>query len=239
LTPAPDDELLRTRPGAGSAPPRLHPRPEFVAEEIRRRIAGGEGRRVEFKRGLPAPAKVARTLAAFANGVGGLLLVGVEDDGALVGAPDPPATMAELEHIASERVEPPLRPWILGATLDGRRLVVVFVACSPAAPHRARLDDGELAPVLRRAASTCEVDERELVAAVRARAEPTSGERTVLAWLRRASDRDRSARTTLARVVRATGLSRSRVRRVLAKLESHGACLGVGPDAESRTHAAP
>lgn len=194
---------------------------------------------MEFKRGLPAPAKVARTLAAFANGVGGLLLVGVEDDGALCGAPDPPATMAELERIASERVDPPLRPWILGATLDGRRLVVVFVASSPAAPHRARLDDGALAPVLRRAASTCEVDEQELVAAVRARAEPTGDERTVLAWLRRASARDRAARTTLARVVRATGLSRSRVRRVLAKLESHGACLGVGPDAESRTHVAP
>jgi predicted HTH transcriptional regulator len=210
-----------------------------VAEEIRGRIAGGEGRRLEFKRGLPAPAKVARTLAAFANGVGGLLLVGVEDDGALCGAPDPSATMAELERLASERVEPPLQPWILGATLDGRRLVVVFVASSPAAPHRARLDDGQLVPVLRRAASTCEVDEEALVDAVRARAELSSDERTVLAWLRRATARDRAARTTLGRVARATGLARSRVRRVLAKLESHGVCLGVGPDAASRTHVAP
>jgi predicted HTH transcriptional regulator len=39
-----------------------------------------EGKTLEFKRDLSSPDKVVRTLVAFANSAGGVLLVGVEDD---------------------------------------------------------------------------------------------------------------------------------------------------------------
>lgn len=52
-------------------------------------VAAGEGPTVEFKEQLPTDRdgrkKVCRTLAAFANGHGGHLLFGVDDDGEIVG----------------------------------------------------------------------------------------------------------------------------------------------------------
>jgi ATP-dependent DNA helicase RecG len=46
-----------------------------LAEIIRQH----EGKTLEFKRDLSSPEKVMRTLAAFANGAGGRLLIGVEN----------------------------------------------------------------------------------------------------------------------------------------------------------------
>ncbi len=45
----------------------------------------GEGKYLEFKRTIPSAEKIAREIAAFANTNGGTLLIGVDDDKALVG----------------------------------------------------------------------------------------------------------------------------------------------------------
>ncbi|MDR8394373.1 ATP-binding protein [Aliifodinibius sp. S!AR15-10] len=45
----------------------------------------GEGKFLEFKRTIPSAEKIAREIAAFANTKGGTLLVGVDDDKALIG----------------------------------------------------------------------------------------------------------------------------------------------------------
>lgn len=45
--------------------------------EIRSRIESGEDDRTEFKRGLGDLGSVGRTLCAFANGDGGLVLIGI------------------------------------------------------------------------------------------------------------------------------------------------------------------
>jgi hypothetical protein len=82
----------------------------LTRDELLRRIADGEGARQEFKRGLPGSDKVARTLAAFANSKGGLLLIGVEDGGQVVGVPAPEEACAELQEIAATHVDPPLAP---------------------------------------------------------------------------------------------------------------------------------
>ena len=65
---------------------------EIVPEtgtEIEALVAAGEGPSVEFKEQVPTERdsrkKVCRTLAAFANGRGGHLLFGVDDDGRIVG----------------------------------------------------------------------------------------------------------------------------------------------------------
>ena len=82
------------------------------ADELRAAIRSGEGREVEFKRGLPSDYKVARSLCAFANTRGGLLFIGVGDRGELEGAPHPAQTLQKLREIARLRVAPPLEPWI-------------------------------------------------------------------------------------------------------------------------------
>jgi hypothetical protein len=61
-----------------------------AATRIEVLISGGERATVEFKRQLPGndPTGVMKTVAAFANGAGGTILFGVENDGEIVGVGD-------------------------------------------------------------------------------------------------------------------------------------------------------
>jgi ATP-dependent DNA helicase RecG len=64
--------------------------------EVLGRIEGGEDERTEFKRDLDLR-KVGRALSAFANSEGGVLLLGVDDDGGILG-------LQEDEEKVSERL---------------------------------------------------------------------------------------------------------------------------------------
>ncbi|MBL7859384.1 MAG: ATP-binding protein [Cyclobacteriaceae bacterium] len=58
-------------------------------QELRKRIAQGEGIQLEFKRKATFPDKIVREMIAFANTKGGTLLIGVNDDGELSGLKHP------------------------------------------------------------------------------------------------------------------------------------------------------
>ncbi len=65
--------------------------------EVERRIRAGEDAATEFKRGVGDMRAIGRTLCAFANGAGGLLVLGIDDAGAIVGVPaQPDATQERL-----------------------------------------------------------------------------------------------------------------------------------------------
>jgi predicted HTH transcriptional regulator len=53
--------------------------------QIIERIKGGEGRHIEFKRGLGDLSAIGRAICAFANGEGGVLILGVENSGEVIG----------------------------------------------------------------------------------------------------------------------------------------------------------
>jgi predicted HTH transcriptional regulator len=57
--------------------------------ELRLLVAQGEGVQLEFKRRATHPEKVVREMIAFANTHGGTLLVGVDDDGSVLGVKYP------------------------------------------------------------------------------------------------------------------------------------------------------
>ena len=63
--------------------------------DVQRRIAGGEDARTEFKRRLGDLRGVGRTVCAFANGDGGLVVIGVDAGGAVVGDGENPETVQE------------------------------------------------------------------------------------------------------------------------------------------------
>ena len=197
------------------------------AAEVAARVAEGEGRRLELKRGLPSRAKVARTLAAFANGVGGLLVVGVQDDLVVCGAPRPEETADELLGAARDDVRPPLAPrvWIEELRAEGgsRRVVVTWVPRSGALPHVARQSDGLWECSERRAASTRQCEPEDVVAARAAQGPLHADEARVLAALA-----ERPDGATLDELARATERGRLRVRRVLHRLEAGGWILGWG-----------
>ena len=98
------------------------------ADSLRALIAEGEGVRLEFKRGLPRPERLARTLCAFANTRGGLLVVGVEDNGRPYGVPRPTEVLAELRRVAAEAIGASDRH---GTLTHGRPVTFVLLSADP------------------------------------------------------------------------------------------------------------
>ncbi len=63
--------------------------------DITKRIKAGEGRRTEFKRDLGDFSGIGRAICAFANAEGGLIVLGVDDGGTIVGVREDPDTAQE------------------------------------------------------------------------------------------------------------------------------------------------
>jgi predicted HTH transcriptional regulator len=53
--------------------------------DILRRVEAGESEHIEFKRGLGDLVSTGRAICAFANTDGGVIILGVDDSGTLVG----------------------------------------------------------------------------------------------------------------------------------------------------------
>ena len=75
---------------------------------IKEWIMAGEGRELEFKTRVPAPQKMAKTVCAFANTRGGHIVVGVMDDGEIVGIVDEEVEKKLLLEAANYYCEPPV-----------------------------------------------------------------------------------------------------------------------------------
>ena len=72
-------------------------------------LAQHEGKMLEFKRDVPSPENIIRTVVAFSDGAGGTIIVGVDDRTRSVhGIPDPTTTEELLANLISDRIEPRL-----------------------------------------------------------------------------------------------------------------------------------
>lgn len=200
---------------------------------LRELVAEGEGRALEFKRGLPGDAKVARSLSAFANTKGGLLLIGVTDKRGFHGAPRPRETMAHLREVAAHQVDPPLSVEVGITAVDGVPIVWCSVPLSPERPHAAIGDDGVRTLMVRVGSSNRRATEAALAALLHG---PTRGttpdalERRVLEWV--ASRANRAGRpdgdATVEAFAKAVNVGRQRARRAFVRLESAGRLVGHG-----------
>lgn len=146
-----------------------------------------EGKRIEKKRGLPLEAKLARTLAAFANTRGGILLLGVDERLGIVGAPHPAQCVERLRDVALRRVEPPIDVRVDVARVEASPVVWCSVPLSPRRPHAALRDDETREVVVRdgssnRAATPAALARISAELALARALEPVH--RDVLAWLR-------------------------------------------------------
>jgi predicted HTH transcriptional regulator len=106
-------------------------------------IAKGESNNLEFKRSLSSAHRIARTLAAFANGSGGILLIGVSDDGKILGVASEIREIRKLEEASDQLVEPALAISYETLSPDGRKILVVTVLQSNEKPHYAVDESGK------------------------------------------------------------------------------------------------
>ncbi len=104
--------------------------------QVKEMIADGESDTVEFKRKCVSPEKIARELIAFANSGGGFLLVGVDDDGKIVGVESEKTEMAVINEACQRYIRPALEPDIHIVNFRRDDVIVVEVAESQLKPHR-------------------------------------------------------------------------------------------------------
>ena len=159
---------------------------DYLHLDVGERVSDIGGKTLEFKRDLSSPDCPLRTLLAFANSAGGPLVIGVTDDGTVVGVDDP---LAEEERIASlidDRISPQLVPAIDLVTLRDKTVLIVDVPLSTRRPHHiTRL--GPEAGVYVRLGSTTRQADPALVAELEPRAVFEDLDLEVLSKLRRRS----------------------------------------------------
>jgi predicted HTH transcriptional regulator len=147
-------------------------------------IASGEGPAVEFKSKIPETAlerrRTFKTVAAFANGDGGTIIVGVDDDDlTIVGCEgDDPAKLRDtLGQMVRARVVPTPPFSVTAHTLDGKVVLVLRVEPGASPPYGITVDkDSQEKPefYVRRGASIFHVQPSDLREVVLAR-QPAQG----------------------------------------------------------------
>ena len=131
-------------------------------------IARGEGPRLDFKRDLSSPKSVLKDIVAFANTAGGVVVIGLDDDGSAVGVADPLKEEERLSSSISDGIEPQLLPEIYAVSYGEHELLVVEVA-HPPAPFHLRAE-GPDRGVYVRLGSTSRRAEPEMLAELRRQA---------------------------------------------------------------------
>jgi predicted HTH transcriptional regulator len=105
-------------------------------------IALGENQTQDFKFAIDDQKKIARTLVAFANTDGGRLLIGVKDNGKIVGC-NPEEEFHMIEGAAQIYCQPPME-FQSQVHQEGFRMVLeVIVEANPKRPFRALDEEGK------------------------------------------------------------------------------------------------
>ncbi|MDH4069575.1 MAG: putative DNA binding domain-containing protein [Ignavibacteria bacterium] len=104
-------------------------------KDVLRLIDEGEGFEIEFKRKVPSPEKIARTMIAFANTRGGHLLFGVDDDGTVVGVESEKSEVNLIRDAGLMFCLPEIEPEINIVAFDGLDVISAYIRESETKPH--------------------------------------------------------------------------------------------------------
>ena len=108
----------------------------MTRDDLRRLAAMGEGAQLEFKNRVPRPERIAREVIALANTHGGKVLIGVDDDGSVVGLKDATEEFFSLEEALHELVIPEVDIRTERVRVSRtREVLVVDVPASEGRPH--------------------------------------------------------------------------------------------------------
>ncbi len=107
----------------------------FTERSIEAQLLEPEGKQLEFKRDLSSPKSLLKTLVAFANTAGGHLIIGVDNNGSVIGVADPLAEEERLTSLIADSIFPRLLPNIELFTIVGKTVLRIEVFLSHSRPH--------------------------------------------------------------------------------------------------------
>lgn len=107
-------------------------------------ILAGESRNVEFKVSRPAKSiKYMKSVVAFANGTGGRVVFGIDDDTReIIGIPEESVfrEMDAITNAISDSCEPVIVPDVYPQTIDGKTIIIVEISAGKQKPYYIRQD---------------------------------------------------------------------------------------------------
>jgi len=107
-------------------------------------LEAGEGLKVEFKRKVSTPEKIAKEMIAFANTSGGIILFGIDDDRSIVGVESEKGEMEFIEQAATWHCSPPIEHEVRIFSHRGLDILCVEIPESTCKPHfLVGVDDSE------------------------------------------------------------------------------------------------
>ncbi len=90
-----------------------------------------EGKTLEYKRDLSSMKPVLKTLVAFANTSGGIIVIGIDDDRNIIGISDPEMDEERLSNAIADDIHPVILPDIEMIHENKKSLIIVKVARFP------------------------------------------------------------------------------------------------------------
>ena len=93
---------------------------DYIEELIRQ----GENTSIEFKRGDVRTENLAKELIAFSNSSGGVVLLGIEDNGEIQGLKNPRNYEEWISNLTHNKVIPPINVDYTESVLEGKKLVL-------------------------------------------------------------------------------------------------------------------
>ena len=99
----------------------------MTEKQLQSLIKQGESQEVEFKQSASSSKDLAREITAFANTHGGTLIIGVDDNGIVVGVEDFKATEQIITNALNHNCQPAIRAAISRIDISGKTLVVVEI----------------------------------------------------------------------------------------------------------------
>jgi ATP-dependent DNA helicase RecG len=104
--------------------------------DIKQLLPQGEHASLELKREDVRPESLAKELVAFSNTLGGVVLIGVADDGAIEGVSDPSRTEQMVVNVARHNVVPAIDPQLSWIPIEGKDVCQVTVGKGVAKPYQ-------------------------------------------------------------------------------------------------------
>ncbi|MFD2999187.1 helix-turn-helix domain-containing protein [Pontibacter toksunensis] len=187
-------------------------------DELQRLILLGENDTVDFKQRVTQPEKIARTLVSFANTRGGIILIGVKDNGTISGI-DPEEEKHTLQLAADFYCDPPVKVQYEEVEEDKKTILKVIVPESKVKPHFAKVKEDDWRGFVRvkdNSVQTSKMVNKALEPEPFERLPLDRHENAVLGYL------EVSPRITLKQYMKLANLSERRAYRTLVKLVIHG-----------------
>lgn len=99
--------------------------------DIKQLLTTSEGKTLEFKRDTSALKQIMKTIVAFANTAGGVIVIGREDDGNIAGVENPLQVEEQLSSAIADSIAPMIMPDIEIVSVAGKALLCICVAHWP------------------------------------------------------------------------------------------------------------